>query len=75
MRAVWLGFRLLRPRDGRSAVRIVLMGMGAMFGVTAVLGVLSIPSVVLAQAGRLGAQEVVWNQERGALPGYTALRV
>ncbi len=47
------------------------MGMGAMFGVTAVLGVLSIPSVVLAQADRLGAQEVVWNQERGALPGYT----
>ena len=71
MRAVWLGFRLLRPRDGRSAVRIVLMGMGAMFGVTAVLGVLSIPSVVLAQADRLGAQEVVWNQEPGALPGYT----
>ena len=47
------------------------MGMGAMFGVTAVLGVLSIPSVVLAQADRLGAQEVVWNQERGAPPGYT----
>ena len=47
------------------------MGIGAMFGVTAVLGVLSIPSVVLAQADRLGAQEIVWNQERGAPIGYT----
>ncbi len=47
------------------------MGVGAMFGVTAVLGVLSIPSVVLAQADRLGAQEVLFNQERGAPPGFT----
>lgn len=71
MRVVSLGFRLLRPRDRSAVLRMLLMGMGAMFGVTAVLGVLSIPSVVLAQADRLGAQEVVWNQEPNAPPGYT----
>ena len=59
MKALYLGFRLLRPTDRAGLARVVMTGLSAAFGTAVILGLLSVPSVVDAQSERLGRQRPV----------------